>query len=198
VSTSTASNATLAAPTSVDGATEVYGSVQRVATPVPRAPSPMVEEKKPEPLEQDHPSIPIEPGTKCQRRGCHAQYVSDQVSRGDGCDAKCVLHPGYCPSKGALFSSSLVFPSSMKAVKVTHVVNGKSSNSTSTSAYLQHSNLMPQVPQNPRLHNLSPSLSIAPTRTSPIPTINRNSSMPRRLLPNPTNLRPCRLRQENR
>ena len=72
----------------------MYGSVQREAAPVPRVSTPAVEERKPEPLEQDDGSIPVEPGTKCQRRACNAQYVSDEVSRGDGYDAKCVFHPG--------------------------------------------------------------------------------------------------------
>ena len=64
-----------------------------VTTPVP---TPVfVEEKKPEPLEQDDPSIPVERGTKCKRKGCNAEYVSDEVSRGDGPEAQCVFHPGY-------------------------------------------------------------------------------------------------------
>jgi hypothetical protein len=96
MSTSAGSGATLAAPTSVEGATEVYGSVQRTVTPVPRASTPMVvEEKKPEPLEQDDPSLPVEAGTKCRRRGCNAEYVSEEISRGEGYDGKCVFHPGY-------------------------------------------------------------------------------------------------------
>ena len=64
-----------------------------VTTPTP---TPVViEEKKPEPLEQDDPLIPVERGTKCKRRGCNAEYVSDEVSRGDGPEAQCVFHPGY-------------------------------------------------------------------------------------------------------
>jgi hypothetical protein len=95
VSTSAASSATLAAPTSVEGGTEVYGSVQRTMTPVPRALTPMVvDEKKPEPLEEDDPSLPVEPGTKCRRRGCNAEYVSDEISRAEGYDSNCVFHPG--------------------------------------------------------------------------------------------------------
>ena len=86
-------SATLSAPTSMDGATEVYGSsipvqkVIRTATPQPPV--------EPEPLEQDDPSIPIEEGTKCTRKGCNEVYMSDEVSRGDGPQARCVFHPGY-------------------------------------------------------------------------------------------------------
>ena len=91
---STASTATVSAPTSVDGGTETYGSVppRTVSTPVP---PPIVEEKKPELLEQDDLSIPVEKGAKCTRKGCNAEYVSDEVSRGDGPEAQCVFHPGY-------------------------------------------------------------------------------------------------------
>ena len=91
----TASTSAITGPTSVsDSGVETYGSVpQKPATPVP--PPQLVEEKKPEPLEQDDPTIPVEKGAKCRRRGCHATYISDEISRGDGDEAKCVFHPGY-------------------------------------------------------------------------------------------------------
>lgn len=95
---STASTAiAVSAPTSVEGETETYGSSipPRIATtPAPPTPS-IVEDKKPEPLEQDDLSIPVEKGTKCKRKGCNAEYISDEVSRGDGPEAQCVFHPGY-------------------------------------------------------------------------------------------------------
>lgn len=87
------STTTVSAPTSVEGGTETYGSIpQRMATTP--APPPIVEERKAEPLEQDDPSIPVEKGTRCTRRGCNAEYVSDEISRGEGPEAQCVFHPG--------------------------------------------------------------------------------------------------------
>ena len=89
-----ATAATVAAPTSVEGTTEVYGTSQRMVTSP--APTPVVmEEKKREPFEQDDLSMPVEKGTKCKRNGCNAVYVSDEVSRGEGPEAKCVFHPRY-------------------------------------------------------------------------------------------------------
>jgi hypothetical protein len=90
--------ATISTPTTIEGETETYGSVPQrmVMTPTPQPPL-IVEEKKPEPLEQDDPSIPVEKGTKCKRKGCNAVYVSEDVSRGDGPEAQCIFHPGYLP-----------------------------------------------------------------------------------------------------
>lgn len=94
---SNAPAATVSVPTSVDGDTETYGTRIRSApapTPVPTpTPQLVAEEKKPEPLEQDDPSISVEKGTKCKRKGCNAEYISDEISRGDGPEAKCVFHP---------------------------------------------------------------------------------------------------------
>src|SRR5204863_9064539 len=72
---------TVLGPTSVEGATETYGQ-KMITTPVPTPV--VVEEKKPEPLEQDDLSIPVEKGTKCKRNGCNAEFVSEEISRGDG------------------------------------------------------------------------------------------------------------------
>jgi len=85
-----------AAATSVEDGVETYGTAvaEKPAAPKEVQPVVAVEEKKPEPLEQDDLSIPVEQGTKCKRRGCNAEYVSDEISRGDGYDAKCVFHPG--------------------------------------------------------------------------------------------------------
>lgn len=85
-----------AAATSVEDGVETYGTAvaEKLAAPKEVQPVVAVEEKKPEPLEQDDLSIPVEQGTKCKRRGCNAEYVSDEISRGDGYDAKCVFHPG--------------------------------------------------------------------------------------------------------
>ncbi|KAJ1999360.1 hypothetical protein GGI04_004601 [Coemansia thaxteri] len=52
--------------------------------PVPRAPAP-------EPIEEDPEGIPISPGAKCKRSGCHAVYVAEDVSHGPG---QCQFHPG--------------------------------------------------------------------------------------------------------
>jgi hypothetical protein len=93
---STAASSTLSGPTSVnDAGVETYGSapLSKPATPV--LPIQLTEEKKPEPLEQDDPGIPVEKGTQCRRLACNATYVSEEVSRGDGEEAKCVFHPGY-------------------------------------------------------------------------------------------------------
>ena len=90
----TASTATVSGPTSVEGHTETYGAPavpRSVPTPMPQ---PTVEEKKPEPLEQDDLSVPVERGTKCKRKGCNTEYISDDVSRGEGPEAQCVFHPG--------------------------------------------------------------------------------------------------------
>ena|SRR5579859_1120570 len=85
-------------PTSVENGVEIYGSAPSVKKNEPSAqtvqPPPVVEEKKPEPLQQDDRSIPVETGTKCKRKGCSADYVSDEVSRGEGAEATCVFHPG--------------------------------------------------------------------------------------------------------
>ena len=93
--------------------------------------------------------------------------------------------------------SCAVFPSSTKVAKVTRAANGKSSNSTSThpapSFFLTF-----QVPKNHWLHDFNASISSTHSTSNGICGINRNCSMPRRLLPNPANLRPRRLRQENR
>jgi CHORD len=82
-------------PMSVDAAgVETYGTLKS-ATPAPVIPPPALEEKKPEPLEQDDPSVPVQKGTKCRRLGCNAEHISDEVSRGNGPGAICVFHPGY-------------------------------------------------------------------------------------------------------
>jgi hypothetical protein len=96
VSTTPTSTSIASGPTSVEGGVETYGvasapSIVRTATPQP----PVVEEKKPEPLEQDDPSIPVEKGTKCRRKACNSEYISEEVSRGEGEQAQCVFHPGY-------------------------------------------------------------------------------------------------------
>lgn len=80
-------------PTSVEGGVETYGSAHAQKAPA-AVPQLVVEEKKPEPLEQDDLSIPVEKGEKCKRKGCSAEYISEEVSRGDGSEAKCVFHPG--------------------------------------------------------------------------------------------------------
>jgi CHORD len=93
---STTSNTSVSSgPTSVDGGVETYGSVPAkvIRTSTPQLPT--VEEKKPEPLEQDDLSIPVEKGTKCTRKGCNAEFISEEISRGEGDEAKCVFHPGY-------------------------------------------------------------------------------------------------------
>jgi hypothetical protein len=79
----------------VDGGVETYGSAHAQKIVPEAAPQLVVEEKKPEPLEQDDLSIPVQKGERCKRKGCLAEYVSDEVSRGDGLEAKCVFHPGY-------------------------------------------------------------------------------------------------------
>jgi hypothetical protein len=79
----------------VEGEVETYGSAHAQKVVPAAVPQLVVEEKKPEPLEQDDPSIPVEEGEKCKRKGCSAEYVSDDISRGDGAEAKCVFHPGY-------------------------------------------------------------------------------------------------------
>jgi hypothetical protein len=95
---STASTSTQSGPTSVENGVETYGaaSAQKIRTaPVSQVfASTVVEEKKSEPLEQDDPAIPIEKGTKCKRKGCSCEYVSEGVSRGNGTEATCVFHPG--------------------------------------------------------------------------------------------------------
>jgi len=95
VSTSNSSSTTATAPTSVDGGVETYGSAHAQKIVPAAAPQLVVEEKKPEPLEQDDLSIPVQKGEKCKRKGCSAEYVSEEVSRGDGPEATCVFHPGY-------------------------------------------------------------------------------------------------------
>ena len=95
MSTSNSASTPAAGPTSVDGGVETYGSAHARKIVPAAAPHLVVEEKKPEPLEQDDLSIPVEKGEKCKRKGCSAEYVSDEVSRGDGPEAACVFHPGY-------------------------------------------------------------------------------------------------------
>jgi hypothetical protein len=127
VSTS-ATTEPVSAPTSIDGTVETYGTSQRmVTTPIPTPV--VVEEKKSEPLEQDDPSIPVERGTKCKRKGCNAVYESDEVSRGDGPEAQCVFHPGYFYLYIVLTVVRLFF---MREAKAIHVVNEKFSNLMST------------------------------------------------------------------
>ncbi|KAJ1949846.1 hypothetical protein IWQ62_006670, partial [Dispira parvispora] len=48
------------------------------------------------PLEElgDPDDAVIPPNTICRHRGCGYRFVSNQVSRGDGADARCVYHPG--------------------------------------------------------------------------------------------------------
>ncbi|OLL24388.1 Integrin beta-1-binding protein 2 [Neolecta irregularis DAH-3] len=43
------------------------------------------------PLDQDPADIPIQVGAKCKRTACNAEFVSDQISRGQD---KCTFHPG--------------------------------------------------------------------------------------------------------
>jgi hypothetical protein len=135
VSTSSTASSATAAPTIVKDGVETYGSVtpQRIATPVP-PPTPVPEEKKPEPLEQDDPSIPVEKGTKCRRKGCNAEYVSEEVSRGEGEEAKCVFHPGY-----TRFSLKLTLDlrSFTKGARAILVASGVFSNLTSISRFAQ-------------------------------------------------------------
>lgn len=73
---------------------ETYGLEPPAKSATPVLPIQPTEEKKPEPLEQDDPSISVEEGAKCRRLGCNATYVSEEVSRGDDEEAKCVFHPG--------------------------------------------------------------------------------------------------------
>jgi hypothetical protein len=95
---STSVSSAQSGPTSVENGVETYGSTsaQKIRTAPVSQPMPTlaVEEKKPEPLEQDDPAIAIEKGTKCKRKGCSTEYVSDDISRGDGAEATCIFHPG--------------------------------------------------------------------------------------------------------
>lgn len=44
--------------------------------------------------EEDDPSVPVTPGTKCKRKGCNESYIDDAQSRtGNGEFATCVYHP---------------------------------------------------------------------------------------------------------
>jgi hypothetical protein len=91
---STTPISTISGPTSVEGGTETYGTAPAQKIVPEAVPQLVVEEKKPEPLEQDDPSIPVEKGTACKRKGCSAVYETEEVSRGDGPGATCVFHPG--------------------------------------------------------------------------------------------------------
>ena len=84
----------MSGPTSVEGGTETYGTAPAQKIVPEAVPQLVVEEKKPEPLEQDDPSIPVQKGTACKRKGCSAVYETEEVSRGDGPGATCVFHPG--------------------------------------------------------------------------------------------------------
>ncbi|CAG8496535.1 9366_t:CDS:2 [Ambispora leptoticha] len=45
--------------------------------------------------EEDDPSIPVSPGTKCKRGGCNKTFVDESTSRAEGgAEAECVYHPG--------------------------------------------------------------------------------------------------------
>ena len=124
-----ATTVTVSAPTSVDGTTETYGTSHRmVTTPAPTPTPVVIGEKKRVPFEQDDPSIPVEKGTNCKRNGCNAEYVSDEVSRGEGPEAKCLFHPGYFYFEIVLMIVHLFFT---REVKVIYAASEKFSNSMS-------------------------------------------------------------------
>lgn len=58
----------------------------------PKAPAP------PPPEEEDDPSVSVEPGTVCRRKGCGVKFVNDEESRGD--DVVCTYHPSPVSSGG--------------------------------------------------------------------------------------------------
>ena len=43
--------------------------------------------------EEDDESVPVPPGAKCKRLACGVEWVSAEVSRGEGEGAKCRYHP---------------------------------------------------------------------------------------------------------
>lgn len=71
-------------------------STPKPATPAP-APPPVIEE-------EDDLSIPVQPGTRCRRNGCMAEFVDEEKSRtGEDEGAICTYHPSSVSS--ALMSS---------------------------------------------------------------------------------------------
>lgn len=71
---------------------ETYSSGSTIpktlAKAAPAGPVPPPEE------DEDDVSIPVEPGTKCKRKGCNYAFVSDVVSRSEGQDESvCRYHP---------------------------------------------------------------------------------------------------------
>jgi hypothetical protein len=55
-------------------------------TEPPPPPVPVVED-------EDDVEIAVEPGTKCLRAGCKHNFVSQEESRGEGAQSKCIYHP---------------------------------------------------------------------------------------------------------
>ena len=55
-------------------------------TQPPPPPVPVVED-------EDDVEVAVEPGTKCLRAGCKHSFVSQEESRGEGAQSKCIYHP---------------------------------------------------------------------------------------------------------
>jgi hypothetical protein len=75
-STSTSASASTSAPAPVAAAA--------IAPPPPAQP---VKE------EEDDLSLPVPEGARCKRLACGATWAGEEVSRGDGEEAKCRYHP---------------------------------------------------------------------------------------------------------
>ena len=88
----------------------------------PRASSPA-----PAPEEEDDLSVEVKPGTRCKRKGCKAEFISDEESRlGEGESTVCTYHPSnvslpiFCDAQILMLSSSLSF---MKVARsVSHIL----------------------------------------------------------------------------
>lgn len=77
------SHATAPAPTPAPSTTPV--TVHQAKVNSPRAPPPAPVE------EEDDLSVTPEPGTRCRHKGCNAEFVSNEESRGE--NAICTYHP---------------------------------------------------------------------------------------------------------
>lgn len=96
----------------------------------PQFTKPQASSPAPAPEEEDDLSVEVKPGTRCKRKGCKAEFISDEESRlGEGESTVCTYHPSnvslpiFCDAQILMLSSSLSFMKVARSVSLYNSVN---------------------------------------------------------------------------